>query len=526
MAQIKTKIILRNDVTANWELHNPVLIKGEAGIEFLSTGEAKIKIGDGLTSWKDLEYFGGTEVFGDDNSVKVVNGVVSLVGFEEAETGAQPRKAADGTIEWVVPSTETVEGLQSTIAGLQSDVTNLQTEVTNIQEIVNPSGENAVPLLDRVETLEEKMDGDGEGSVNARIDAKINEFANAITDNGKIDTIKETIDYINQHGAEVAEIIAELDKKVDKVEGMGLSSNDFTDALLAKLEGIEEKAQVNAIENIAMGGTVMDIVDKTINIPVAGLDTVGVVKSSIDANKVNVATDGTMSVKKIDINSLVVPIGEEIIFNGGNAVGTVNTYTTKIGNYGYASISDALSQAANGDVVTLTENVDLGNENLVVNAENVTIDLGGQTVVANGSNGAINVQGGVTTLSGNGNVNATLGSDNYSMAVWAKDGTVVINDGFYSNATDGSERGTDLVYASGTGTVIINGGTFEAAKPEWTLNCKDVDYKAGTANIIVKGGSFKNFNPADCIAEGVGTNFVAEGYTVVKESDYYVVKPM
>ena len=562
MSMLNTRIILRNDSTINWNANiGAILLKGEIGIEFTESGKAKIKIGDGVKTWEQLEYFGGTEVFGDGKSVTVTNGEISLVGFEAAAIGAQPRKKADGTIEWVVPSTETVDGLKSAVAGLQSDmveiqsivagletnvsgvmtnitnletnvtnletnVTNLEVEIKNIQEIVNPTAEGALPLLTRVETLEEKMDGNGEGSVNARIDAKINEFANKISDDGTVNTLKELIDYVAEHGEEVAGILVELDKKVDKVEGMGLSSNDFTDALLVKLEGIEAGAQVNVIENISVAGTILDIVNKTVDIPVAGLDNYGVVKSSTGANKVNVATDGTMSVNKIDINSVVVPIGEEIILNGGNSTGAIKLYTTRIGNYGYASVSEALNHADNGDVVVLTENINLGSKNLVVNAENVTIDLAEKTVVANGSEGAIKVEGGLTTLSGNGNLNATLGADNYSMAIWAVDGTVVINDGLYTNATDGSDRGTDLVYASRNGKVIINGGIFEAANPEWTLNCKDVDYKAGTANIIVKGGKFKNFDPSNSKAEGAGTNFVAEGYHAVKDGDYYVVKPL
>ena len=72
------------------------------------------------------------------------------------------------------------------------------------------------------------------------------------------------------------------------------------------------------------------------------------------------------------------------------------------------------------------------------------------------------------------------------------------------------------------GTVTINGGHFAVeaySNPaygcEFMLNCIDKAYKDGTANIIVKGGTFVNFNPANCKAEGAGTNFVAEGYGVV-----------
>ena len=211
MAQIKTRIIIRNDSTANWLTHlDTVLLKGEFGVEFLEDGTAKLKIGDGVKTWEQLDYFGGTEIFGDDKSIKVVDGIVSLVGFADAEAGAQPRKKADGTIEWIVPSTETVDGLQATVAGLQSDVTNLQTNVTNIQEIINPTSENSLPLLTRIETLETKMDGTGEGTVDAKIDKKINEFATMISDDGTVNTLKELVDYVAQHGSEVQGMISDI----------------------------------------------------------------------------------------------------------------------------------------------------------------------------------------------------------------------------------------------------------------------------------------------------------------------------
>ena len=75
------------------------------------------------------------------------------------------------------------------------------------------------------------------------------------------------------------------------------------------------------------------------------------------------------------------------------------------------------------------------------------------------------------------------------------------------------------------GTVTINGGHFAVeafSNPdygcEFMLNCIDAAYKNGTAKIIVKGGTFVNFNPADCKAEGAGTNFVADGYSVISET--------
>lgn len=51
-----TKIQLRRDTSANWQGTNPVLAQGEPGVE-LDT--KKMKVGDGITAWNDLEYVAG-----------------------------------------------------------------------------------------------------------------------------------------------------------------------------------------------------------------------------------------------------------------------------------------------------------------------------------------------------------------------------------------------------------------------------------------------------------------------------------
>lgn len=530
---IKTVFQFRRGTTAEW-LANKTVVPA-AGEPCFDIELNTLKIGDGVKIYEQLTPINGVQLKVENGSLVLEDNTLKLMGFKDAPEGSQPRKKADGTLEWIVPSTETVDGLQKVVTSLQSDVKSLQ--------------ESDGTLLSKIGVLEQKMDGVGEGTVDDKIDAKINAWANEITENGTIDTVKEVIDYVSKHGSEVADMLAKIAElqtkvgedtvqnqittaiagKVDKEEGKGLSSNDFTDSLLGKLEGIEDNAQVNVIEKVSIGGSILDIANKIVEIPVASLDHAGVVKSSTGANKVNISNSGEMSVNKVSVNSLFVPIGDELILDGGGAYKSAPVYPTRVGNIGYNSVSDAVNCADNGDVVTLQEDVNMGtgdNDNLVVNAENVTIDLGGKTFTASGSHGAIRVNGGMTTLSGAGTVNGTLGSDGYSMAIWVSEGTAVINDGVYMNATDGSARGTDLIYVSGTGCVEINGGTFEAASPEWTLNCRDADYRAGTAKIVVKGGRFKGFDPANNRTEGIGTNYVAEGYKSVLEGEYYVVKPI
>lgn len=56
---LNTKLQIRNDVASAWASNNPVLMKGEMGIE---SDTKKFKFGDGTTNWNDLGYASTDEV--------------------------------------------------------------------------------------------------------------------------------------------------------------------------------------------------------------------------------------------------------------------------------------------------------------------------------------------------------------------------------------------------------------------------------------------------------------------------------
>ena len=212
MATIKMVIQLRRATTAEWLANKDVV--PAAGEPCFDLDLNTLKIGDGVKTYEQLDVIGGdgsVSVSADGNSIILEDGVFKLAGFDAAEVGAQPRKNAEGFIEWAIPTTdENMDRLMVEVDALQTNVTNLQTTVTTLQEIVTPSGEDSVPLLSRIETLEEKMDGTGEGSVDAKIDAKINEFAAKVSDDGIVNTLKELVDYVATHGPEVADMAADI----------------------------------------------------------------------------------------------------------------------------------------------------------------------------------------------------------------------------------------------------------------------------------------------------------------------------
>lgn len=77
-------------------------------------------------------------------------------------------------------------------------------------------------------------DADIDAKISAAIDGLIGGAPEAYN------TLKEIADYIAEHKDAADALTAAIGGKVDKVEGKGLSANDFTDALKAKLESLPE----------------------------------------------------------------------------------------------------------------------------------------------------------------------------------------------------------------------------------------------------------------------------------------------
>ena len=88
---LNTKIQLRNGIAAEWTAKNPVLLKGEMGIEI---DTHKIKVGDGSTQWSKLAYCGA-----DTNDIlNVINAnrdSCTVIELAEGETTADKLSAIE-----------------------------------------------------------------------------------------------------------------------------------------------------------------------------------------------------------------------------------------------------------------------------------------------------------------------------------------------------------------------------------------------------------------------------------------------
>lgn len=193
------------------------------------------------------------------------------------------------------------------------------------------------------------------GSVAKSVKDAINDFATKISDDGKINTFKELVDYAAAHGSEYTAAIADIaanKSAIDTLKGTGAGSvskavNDAIDGLHigdyaksadventyvkkngtdrlitaaegTKLAGIAEGAQVNVIESIKLNGTALSIDAKAVNIPLVTADTAGIVISSADENTISYA-NGIGTVNSLNVNKLAQTEGDVLIIDGGKA---------------------------------------------------------------------------------------------------------------------------------------------------------------------------------------------------------------
>ena len=108
------------------------------------------------------------------------------------------------------------------------------------------------------------------------------------------------------------------------------------------------------------------------------------------------------------------------------------------------------------------------------------------------------------------------GGNNVCVAA-AEGAKVTIKDGTFTVGCDANGYANAVIYSQG-GNIIIEGGFFynnySYNGKYYVLNLNNNN----TGSITVKGGTFVNFNPAGGDDKVQPTNFVAEGYKVVSET--------
>ena len=215
----------------------------------------------------------GAVVLGDGKSIEIVDGKVTLKGFGSATAGQQPRINAAGTaLEWYTPDTSTVSGLADTVAGHTQDIQNLQsgkadkattlegygitdamtaTAITEaIQTAIAATGHASFKKVNEVPTVETAQDNVLYLVMNADT-GFYDIYAKVDTEVVRLDDVSINLDDYSTTEQMNAAIASAIVNKVDKVDGKGLSTEDFTTTLKEKLIALPEGAEANYIKSVS-----------------------------------------------------------------------------------------------------------------------------------------------------------------------------------------------------------------------------------------------------------------------------------
>ena len=416
----------------------------------------------------------GTVPVGDNKSITVSDGVIGITGFAAATENQQPRKKADGTIEWYTPDTSTVAGLSQTvgqhtqqISTLNEQMTTVQGDITTINStladkansanvytkqqtddkisaaissVYKPAGSttfaalpapaanvlgNVYNVTDAFTTTDQFVEGAGKS-----YPAGTNVAVVLVGEDYKYDVLSgmvdlsnySTTDEIAQTYATKTEVTTGLSGKVDKVEGSRL----MTDAEGTKLAGIETGAQVNNIASVASGELAISE-EKELSIVAVAQDKVTGLADAL-AGKVN-----TEAGKGLSTNDFTTPLLEKLnALPAGAQVNAIDTVSDEF----------TISETKELSVAAIAQTKITGLPD-ALNAKLESISIAGTALTV--TDKGVNIPIATDTLLG-----VVKSSTKINEIAVGADGVMSVN----TVSTDKLEQGSDTIVWNGGGATI------------------------------------------------------------------------
>lgn len=134
--------------------------------------------------------------------------------------------------------TDGENGTKNIGVGLSSDEGNiLSVHEDGLFASLGTLPEDVTLLQQSVATL----NGTGDGSVQKKVDDAINEFANKVSDDGAVNTIKELVDYVAEHAPESADMAADITSLQGLVDSL-------PDEILSEIVNVNRTDTTNTAE--------------------------------------------------------------------------------------------------------------------------------------------------------------------------------------------------------------------------------------------------------------------------------------
>lgn len=291
---VQWRIIHVTKTTAEWAAVSDVITKGVACFELTTDGKVLLKLGTGDKTYAQLPYVSDgafdisnysttTEVDTKISSaVAALGNVVTVKGVKASASELPTTDNATGDLWFVGADGETTDNFAEyiwTAAGKWEFLGRVQTEVDLSGYATTAYVDGKVSAInDQLTTLNSASHSHTNKDV---LDATTASYTTeektklaGIADGATKTVVDADLSADSTNPVENKAVKAALDTKVDKVDGKALSTNDFTDALKTKLEGIAEgataitvdtaldAASANPVENKAVKAAIDTKVDK------------------------------------------------------------------------------------------------------------------------------------------------------------------------------------------------------------------------------------------------------------------------
>lgn len=160
----------------------------------VADGEATLYV---IQPDKTLKAVGTTPV-GDNKSIAITEeGIISLYGIADAETGMYPSVTAEGGIEWKAFDTTTTDGLTSSVEALEGRMDTAESDIDALQATVGSAADGLVKQVNDLETNlstnyydKTAVDGLVAGAFHFKGEADSFDGTDIIIDSTPLDTMK------------------------------------------------------------------------------------------------------------------------------------------------------------------------------------------------------------------------------------------------------------------------------------------------------------------------------------------------
>lgn len=226
---------LRNDTAANWTSKNPVLLKGEFGIEIDTN---KVKVGNGVDTWTNLAYI-TVDISGKADKATTLAGYGITDAYTKTQINTELGKKQNNLTEAQLNAVNSgitsekvgaYDGYADTLSGKADSATTLAgygiTDAYTKTQVNNITGtpDSGKTLQDEIDALESAVSGkQPSGTYVTATSATSVETSLTTSSNAKVPTSKAVATYVTGRGYLVASDIANKADKATTLSGYGIT---------------------------------------------------------------------------------------------------------------------------------------------------------------------------------------------------------------------------------------------------------------------------------------------------------------